>query len=544
MQEGVMPAVAGREGGYSYKWKVLTTVIFGVFMVILDTTVVNVAFQELRHEFGSHLSDAQWIISVYVLALGISTPLAGFLADRFGIKRTYLTGLSIFIVGSLLAGLASNLGFLVAARAIQGVGGGIALPLSIALLFSAFPVAEQGMALGIFGVAAIVAPALGPILGGYLVDQGLWRWIFFINPPIGLVGIILGSRFLRERTSDVRPPLDLWGLLTVVIGFGAILYGTANIVDLGWESPVVMGAFAIGVVGLIAFTLIELYVAKTPLLDLRLFRKRIFLNASLLGYVSVIALFGAEFLMPLYLQALRGLSALETGLILLPLAIAGGISVTIAGRLYDKIGPRMLVAVGFGILMINTWQLSQLQADSSIQWIMFLLALRGIALGLTVQTTLVTALSVVPMRELARGSSLTNASRNLVQAIGVAVLATVLASTISPEIQAAQRSFEALPRPAGVTENVGLCTAQPVALASNAGSVAPNAAGSPDTQAPDVGALLARACEENVAGFERAYTVTFFAAFVALLLGLMLPGWPKKWGGRRAADAAPIAAAH
>jgi EmrB/QacA subfamily drug resistance transporter len=171
-------------------------------MVILDSTVVNVAFQTLRQEFGSEITSAQWIISVYVLALGISTPLAGFLADRFGIKRIYLSGLTIFVLGSLVCGLSPNLGVLVAARALQGFGGGIALPLGIALLLRAFPVAEQGMALGIFGVAAIVAPAIGPILGGWLVDSGLWRLIFFINPPIGLVGVLLGSRFLRESRSD------------------------------------------------------------------------------------------------------------------------------------------------------------------------------------------------------------------------------------------------------------------------------------------------------------------------------------------------------
>ena len=388
------------ENGPRYKWKVLSTVIFGIFMVILDSTVVNVAFQTLRAEFGSNINDAQWIISVYVLALGISTPLAGFLADRFGIKRIYLGGLLVFALGSLACGLAPSLPVLIAARAMQGFGGGIALPLGLALLLNAFPASEQGMALGFFGIAIIVAPALGPILGGWLVDHGLWRLIFFINPPIGLLGVLLGTRFLRERRSDRRPPLDTLGLITEIIGFGAILYGASRAQSLGWSSPSVVFAFVIGGIGLIAFAIVELYVAKVPLLDLRLFTKPVFLNASLIGYVSVIALFGAEFLMPLYLQALRGLTAFQTGLMLLPLAITGGISVTLAGRLYDRVGPRPLVAVGFAILMVNTWQLSQLQADTPLSWIIVLLAFRGLALGLTVQTTMVTALSVVALRDL------------------------------------------------------------------------------------------------------------------------------------------------
>ncbi len=508
------------------------TVVFGIFMVILDTTVVNVAFQTLQQEFGATLNDAQWIISIYVLALGISTPLSGYLADRFGAKRVYLGGLFIFVVGSLLGGVAPNLGFLVVARAIQGFGGGIALPLGAALLLSTFPVEEQGSALGIFGIASLVAPAVGPILGGWLVDHNLWRFIFFINPPIGIIGVILGSRLLREHKGDRLPSFDKWGLLTEIIGFGAVLLAASLAANESWTSPDVLTWFAIGGVGLIAFVWVELYVAKEPLMDMRLFAKRTFLNASLLGYVSVIALFGAEFLLPVYLQALRGRSALETGLILLPLAVTGGISSILAGQWYDRLGPRPLVAVGFGVLIINTWQLSLLKADTPISWIIVLLALRGIALGLTVQTTFVTALSVVPVRHLARGSSLSNATRNVVQAIGIALLATVLASTLSPQVAALQTQFTATPAAANAPRPA-LCDAPAKTLAS----ASRGAAGSVSAQLPpNAASLIAEACAENVAGFERAYTVTFYAALVALALGLLLPGWPFKWAGRRAAD--------
>ena len=194
----------------NYKWKVLSTVIFGIFMVILDTTVVNVAFQTLRREFGANINDSQWIISVYVLALGISTPLAGFLADRFGIKRIYLSGLALFVAGSLLCGLRQA--FLAdRGRGLQGFGGGIALPLGLALLLNAFPPSEQGMALGIFGIAAIVAPAIGPILGGWLVDHNLWRLIFFINPPIGLLGVLLGSVSCVSSTATAGRRWMFWG---------------------------------------------------------------------------------------------------------------------------------------------------------------------------------------------------------------------------------------------------------------------------------------------------------------------------------------------
>ncbi len=533
LTEQSRPIRAGRQF-LPQKYKILISVIFGLFMVILDTTVVNVAFQTLRAEFGASLNDSQWIISIYVLSLGISTPLSAFLANRYGMKRIYLAGLSIFIVGSFLSGISPTLGFMIAARALQGFGGGIALPLGSAILFRSFPAKEQGAALGIFGLAALVAPALGPILGGYLVDQNLWRFIFFINPPIGIIGIILGSFFLPDFPGDHWPILDWAGLITEIIGFGSVLYAASVAANFGWSAPGVVTWFIIGAFGLVAFALVELFVAKEPLLDLHLFRKPTFLSASLLGYVSVIALFGAEFLLPIYLQFLRGKTAFDTGLILLPMAVTGGIATILAGRLYDHLGPRPLLAFGFGILILNTWQLSQIQADTPISWILLILALRGLAFGATIQTTFVTAMSAVPLPAIAIGSSLTNATRQVFQAIGVAILATVLVSTLSPQISALQQQFLNTPPQAGVAP---LAICQPTVVTSVAANIK---SGDPPAPIPaQVAPLLAEACRENIAGFELSYRITFVAAILAFLIGLLLPGWPFKWAGRRAADGPP-----
>ncbi|MDR3572424.1 MAG: DHA2 family efflux MFS transporter permease subunit [Anaerolineaceae bacterium] len=538
MQNSSMPAANRRPSGN--KWLVLITVVFGFFMILLDTTVINVAFQALRQEFGGSINESQWIISVYVMAMGIIMPLAGFLADRFGSKLVYLAGLGLFAVGSLLCGLSTSLYMLVAFRVIQGIGGGIAMPLGVSLLLQAFPKEEQGTALGYYGIAALVAPALGPILGGWLVNLNLWRVIFFINPPIGLIGVLLGLRFLMEHKGERHYPLDVPGIITEVIGFGAVLYAASIAADSGWTSAPTLIWFGIGAAGLVAFALVELFVAKEPLLDLRLYSNRIFLNASLLSYVSVIALFGAEFLLPIYLQELRGRSPLETGFILLPLAVTSGILVIMSGRIYDKIGPRPLMVSGFAILVINTWQLTQLRADTSIGWIIFLLSIRGIALGLTVQTTMVTALSVVPPRYLHRGSSLSSATRQVVQSLGVALLATVLASALSPAVQNLQTQMEnAGPASASLIQTVGFCEVKATASSSGSNSTAdPVAAASPAGagQTSPSTALLQQACAENVAGFERSYQVTFYASLVALLLGFFLPGWPQKWVGRKGSN--------
>ena len=377
-------------------------------------------------------------------------------------------------------------------------------------------------------------------MGGFLVDQNLWRLIFFINPPIGILGIVLGSRFLPNIKATRIPSFDFLGLITEIIGFGSVLYAASIAASQGWGSATVLTWFGIGAVGLVAFALVELFVAKEPLLDLRQFANRTFLNASLLGYVSVIALFGAEFLMPIYLQSLRGKTALETGITLLPLALSGGIATSIAGRLYDRIGPRLLLGIGYSVLIVNTWQLAQLKGDTPMGTIMLLLALRGIALGFTVQTTFVTALSVVPLKGVARGSALVNATRQVVQSIGVALLATVLASALSPQVNDLQQKFLSTPRASG-TQPVAICA---VPATADSGGVKLASLAPQGPLPPQVQQLITQACDENIAGFERAYTVTFYAAIVALVLGLMLPGWPFKWAGRRAADAPPPVPSH
>jgi EmrB/QacA subfamily drug resistance transporter len=514
----------------AYKWKVLATVIVGFFMILLDTTVINVAFPALRQEFGGSLNESQWIISVYVLAMGISMPISGFLADRFGSKKIYLGGLGLFIFGSILCGMSNSLYMLIAFRILQGLGGGIAMPLGTALLLQAFPPEEQGMALGIQGIAALVAPALGPVLGGWLVTLNLWRVIFFINPPIGLIGIWMGFQFLREQKNPGHKSIDFLGIITEIIGFGAILYAATIAADVGWTATSTLTWFGIGAAGLAAFTIIEMYVAKDPLLDLRLFSKPVFLKANLLSYISTLALFGAEFLLPIYLQSLRGKSPLETGIILLPMAITAGILGIVSGRIYDRIGPRPILVLGFGMLAVNTWQLAQLQAQTSINWILILLTIRGIALGLIAQTTMVTALSDVPPRELPRGSSLNNATRQVTQSIGVAILATVLAGTVSLEVRTVQDQINDV----NGAHYAGICETTPISVDAPTASIssAPTDGYSTDQWL----ALRQRDCRENVKGFENSYLITFYASLVALVIAFTLPGWPKKWSGRKSAE--------
>jgi len=531
-------------GGLERKWKILISVMFGIFMIILDATVINVAFPTLRREFGATLADAQWVISIYVLSLGVTTPVSGFLADRFAIKRVYLFGLAVFVIGSFLCGLAPSLGWLIAARALQGFGGGVAQPLGPAQLYRAFPPKEQGTALGYFGIVLVFAPALGPILGGWLVDANLWRLIFFINIPIGILGVFLGSRFLLDYQVERKPAFDPFGLITAVIGFGSVLYAATIAESNGWTGSSTLLALGIGVLALAAHVVIELYLVKEPMSSLRLFSSPIFLNAALVGYVATVALFSAEFLMPLYLQAFRGRTALETGYILLAVAATSGIATPLAGRLYDKIGPRMNLIVGFAILCVNTWQLTKIEATTPISYIVFLLALRGLAVGLTLQTSFVAALSSVPLNNLPRGSSLLNSTRFVVQAVSVAALATVFSSSISADIRAQQDKLQDSQTTASASARFGVCETPGVKMEENLppgvdASLASLSAATAATAKTQILSTLKIACAQSVQGFENAYRITFFAAIGALILGAFLPGWPGKWSGRGSAPAMP-----
>ena len=529
--------VSNKPKGLEQKWKVLISVMFGIFMIILDSTVVNIAFQTLRREFGATLADAQWVLSVYVLSLGVTTPVSGYLADRFGIKRMYLLGLSVFVFGSFLCGLAPSLGWLIAARALQGFGGGIAQPLGPAQLYRAFPPKEQGTALGYFGIALVFAPALGPLLGGWLVDADLWRLIFFINIPIGILGVILGSHFLLDYQVERKPSFDPLGLITAVVGFGSVLYAASIAEVNGWTGSTTLMYFGIGVAALIAHGIIELFIAKEPMTFLRLFKSPTFLNAALVGYVATVALFGAEFLMPVYLQAFRGRTALEAGIILLAVAATSGITTPLAGRLYDKIGPRMNLIVGFSILCFNTWQLSKIEALTPVSYIIFLLAVRGLAVGLTLQTSFVAALSSVSLNNLPRGSSLLNSTRFVVQAVSVAALATIFSSSIPAAIRAQQDQMQEAQASASASVRFGVCETPGVKAQENLPpGVSTQLASLPgpaaDAARTKILSTLQTACDQSVRGFENAYRLTFFASIGALIIGAFLPGWPGKWAGR------------
>ncbi|HLI05867.1 MAG TPA: DHA2 family efflux MFS transporter permease subunit [Ktedonobacteraceae bacterium] len=424
------PAVQqGQGAGLQYKWIVAMVVILGVFMAILDTTIVNIAIPRLQTAFGADLHSVQWVLTGYILAQGVTTPVVAFFADRLGTKRLYIVALAAFTMGSALCGLAWSLPVLIFFRILQGVGGAALFPLSLTLIFREFPPQERGAAMGLFGVPALLAPALGPTLGGYIVTYAGWQLIFYINVPIGIVAVILSIILLRDYHDQAESSFDVAGFVFSTIGFGAVLYGLSEASTDGWGSTTVVGFLAAGILALAVFVAIELYVANRggqPLLDLRVFLDRNFTTSSIANVFVVFALYGGLFLLPIYLQDLRGLSAFQAGIILLPQALASMVSVIIGGWLVDRIGVRAVVLPGLFILAFANWQLSSISLTWSYQWLQVMLVLRGFSLGLVGQPLILAALATIRPRLLTQASSLSTVVRSVASSLGIAVLATVV----------------------------------------------------------------------------------------------------------------------
>jgi DHA2 family multidrug resistance protein len=361
----------------------------------------NNALPHLLSAFQVDLGSVQWVITAYILTQGVVTPTTAFFANRLGTKRFYVIAIVLFTLGSALCGLAWNLPALIAFRVIQGIGGATLFPLAITLLFNEFPPNERGLAAGILSISALLAPAVGPTLGGYLATYADWRLIFYINVPVGVVAIILALLLLRERPAEGRQHFDLPGFVLVASGLAAVLFALSSVSISGWNSPAVQVTL-LGGLGLLAlFVVVELrttHRGKQPLVELRLFANGPFLSSNLANALVSFGFFGGLVLLPIYLQTLRGLTAFQSGLLTLPLAFAAVVAAIVGGRIVDRFGPRIMLFPGIVLMSLSTWQLAQINLTTAFSWLILIFALRGLGLGCLIQTLTVAALSGVPPR--------------------------------------------------------------------------------------------------------------------------------------------------
>jgi EmrB/QacA subfamily drug resistance transporter len=420
--EGAQPAVssAGTSG-----WGLpLAVLIAGMFMSVLDISIVNVAIPTIQNEFGVTTDDVQWVVTAYTLALGVVVPVTAWLGDRFGLSRVYHLALLAFAVGSALCGLAWDLNSLVIFRIVQAIPGGILPVITMSILFRIVPRDRLGAAMGLYGLGVVFAPAVGPTLGGYLVEYVNWRLIFFINVPIGIVGAVAAVLVLPQFPRLAWRRFDVLGFGTIAGGLFAVLLALSEGENWGWYSYRVLGLITFSVLSLALFVVIELAV-DDPLLDIRIFRYWAYTHSLVLIALLMVVMFGVLFYIPLFLQQGQGMGALDAGITLLPQALMMGVLI-VAGRVYDRIGPRWPAAIGLALVSVSTYLLHTITIDTTRTHIMWILVLQGAGLGMAMMPIFTGGVAVIPIAQVNAASAFNNVVQRVSGALGLAVLTAIL----------------------------------------------------------------------------------------------------------------------
>src|SRR3954463_3007167 len=410
-------------------------VVLGAIMSILDVTVVNVAINTLARELETTLPTIQWVATGYTLALAPVIPLTGWAADRFGTKRLYLMSISLFVGGSVLSGLAWSASSLIFFRVLQGFGGGMLMPLGMTILTRAAGPQRVGRVMAVIGVPMLLGPIFGPILGGWLVDDFSWRWIFFINVPIAAAALLLATRVLARDVPQPGHRLDWLGFAFLSPGLAALIYGLAESGSSGGFGQVkVLLPMIAGAIAIAFFVRHALRSPDEALIDLRLFKNRTFAVSSLTLTLVIISVFGGMLLLPLYLQAVRGESAMDTGLLLAPQGLGAMIAMPIAGRLTDRTGVGRIVPVGLVLVAISFLGLTQLASDTSYWTFGVLLFVMGLGMGATMMPTFSGAMQTLRRAAIARASTTLNINQQVSASIGTAVLSVLLANALADRL--------------------------------------------------------------------------------------------------------------
>jgi EmrB/QacA subfamily drug resistance transporter len=419
----------------------LAAIILGTFMAVLDTTVVNNAIPTLEHAFNTDLHTIEWVVTGYLLAQAAVIPLAGWLSDRFGAKPLYLIALTIFTLGSTLCATASEADILIAYRVLQGLGGGMLIPLGMSFIYRLAPPEKRGTVMGAFGIPVLLGPALGPILAGWFIQYADWRYIFLINVPVGVAAIALGLRALPAMPPQRVPGrLDIVGAALAPLGFAALVYGITESSTSGWTGRDTVAGLAVGAAALLAFAVREL-TTEEPLLELRAFRSLQFTLAVGSQWIVQFSLMAGLFLIPLFLQQSHGYSALDTGIYLLPQAIAAALFMSVGGRLFDRLGARPLVFVGMILVTLSSWLLAHVSASTTGLDLFWPLVTRGAGVGVMMMGLNTHVINVAPRAMVSRVTALAQALNNVIGSLTVAGLATILQNRFTYHAHAARQAI-------------------------------------------------------------------------------------------------------
>ncbi len=435
-----------------YKWFVLGNIMLGTFMAVLDSTIVNVGLPKIMASFGVGIDKIEWVITAYMLSMAVMLPTSGWLADKFGYKRLYFMGLLMFTLGSLFCGMSYDENTLIISRIIQGLGAGTIQPLGMAIITREFPPQQRGMALGFWAIAAAASVSFGPLIGGYLVDNFSWQLIFDVNIPFGIAAMVFTIVIQKEYINRMVGKFDLVGFISVVVFLPVLLYalseGSASTNTAGWSAPYILVCFGISAIALAVFVTHEL-TTKHPLINLRLLGDYNFGMGNLVMLIFTIGMFGSTFLLPLYLQNSMGYTAVQAGAVFLPVGIIQGMMSPIAGKVSDKISPKVPMIVGVVVLGISFLLNSQLSYLTEHNFVMLSLYLRGFAMGIIFTPLSNLMLLTMPREHMAQASGITNTIRQVGGSLGVALFTTLLttrvtyhAQTFGAAIQSGSQEFK------------------------------------------------------------------------------------------------------
>jgi EmrB/QacA subfamily drug resistance transporter len=412
------------------KWLTLGAVAFGLFMIMLDNTIVNVALPSIQRDLGIGISELEWVFNGYALTFGVLMLTGGKLADLLGRRLIFIVGLLIFTAASLGCGLATSGSILIGARVVQGIGSALMNPATLSIITATFPPRQRGMAIGIWAGVAALALAIGPLVGGLITQHISWNWIFFINVPVGVLAIIVTRLVVDEsRDTSTEQRLDLPGLLTSGIGLFALTYALIEANTYGWTSGRILGLFAVAIVGLGVFVVLELR-QRVPMLDLSLFRNGTFAGANTVMLLVGLAMFGVFFYNSLFIQNIMGYSAVQTGATFLPMTGLIILVAPVAGKFSDRVGSRWLMGVGMVLLSASLFTFSRLDAASDF-WNLFPgLIIGGFGMGLVMTPTTAAAMGSVSIDKAGVGSAVLNSMRQVGGSLGIAVMGAIVASEV------------------------------------------------------------------------------------------------------------------
>ncbi|HKF76096.1 MAG TPA: DHA2 family efflux MFS transporter permease subunit [Candidatus Dormibacteraeota bacterium] len=427
---GTAPPGAPARRGVEYKWIAAGVVVLGALMSILNQTIINVALPTLENDFRVSLTDIQWVVTGYALGLAAVIPLTGWLADRYGTKRVFMTSQILFTLASMLCGLAWSSGSLVGFRVVQGLAGGLIMPVGMTILMTVSTPRERGRMMAALGMPMMVAPILGPLLGGWLVQSVTWRLIFYVNVPVGIAGALVTALFLRNPGAGVPGQrLDVGGLALGVPGVVGIVYGLSQPAVYGWGSVQALLPLVVGAALLVVFCLYELR-QRSPLIEIRVFRDAAFAAAMIVNFFIGLALFGSVLLVPYFLQQVQGYGAFDSGVVLAAQGLAAAIAMPIGGSLTDRFGARQVVPFGLAVLTVTTVWMTTLTPDTP-RWTMgLMLAGRGVGMGLSMMPAMSSAYISLPPGLISRAASTSNTVQRVASALGVAIVATILTDRI------------------------------------------------------------------------------------------------------------------